>query len=526
MKRALVFLSVAFLISGTVAFSIADLVSAEPITVLKPFHFRDNRSANNVFVGQGEKLSYGAQYVVPNGNQGTTGSATQGLVTTPLQFEDFSVAPNQFDWSVPYNPNLTAQWTLTFNNGPDTATIQTPSVGTAPQLPFAASVAISGSGLTPTFSWTFPESFIPDGIRIQIWDLERKASPNVFDLIHVHVLPGTATSYPVPLTLSSGKTIEQEHLYSLEITFALTHGEPLGDNTTLLSRSRSFFNFVLLPPDSPPNVFLPLVIPGPVPVYSFNATVDAGQTIFIDPVAAIGYEYAIGAYDPNFASVTLPSGIGNNLYDLYLFNGYKYFFKARVEGGVPYNFGRRGVDRFLILGIEKEAGLDPNNPTAFITGLTFTGSGKFSGTMTPITESAEAKIIGGGWMPSPAGAYKENPALAGQAVFGFVVNFRKGMPVPEGLTEFFFGGGHVRFQSEGYQLLTVDQAGRNALLQGTGTINGTGGYSFIIWAGDISKGWGVDTFRIKIWETATGEVVYDNGVNQEITGGSIIIQGK
>ena len=526
MKKALIFLFAAVLVSGAAVFSIANLAGAVDIDVQKPFHFRDNRSANTAIWGFGDNLTYGVHYVVPNGDGGTTGSATQGTITTPLVFEPFSTTPNQFDYSIQYNSSLTGEWTLTFENGPDTATIQTPPVGTAPQLPFAASVAISGSGSNPTFTWPFPESYEPDGIRIQIWDLENRLPSGIADVIHVSTLSGTATSYTVPTVLSSGKTLEQGHLYSLEITFALTHGEALGDNTTLLSRSRSFFNFVPMPVDSPPNVFLPIVIPGPVPVYSFKAPVDPGQMIFIDPVVAIGYEYAIGAGDPNFASVKLPNGIGNSLYDLYLFNGYKYFFKARLNGGVPYNFGRRGVDRFLILGIEKEAGLDPNNPTAFITGLTFTRSGEFSGTMTPITESAQAKIIGGGWIPSPAGAYKENPALEGQAFFGFIANFTKGMPVPEGVTEFFFGGDHLRFQSDGYQLLTVDQAGKNAQLKGTGTINCTFGYSFIIWAGDISKGWGVDTLRMKIWETATGKVVYDNGVNQEITGGWIAIQKK
>lgn len=33
--------------------------------------------------------------------------------------------------------------------------------------------------------------------------------------------------------------------------------------------------------------------------------------------------------------------------------------------------------------------------------------------------------------------------------------------------------------------------------------------------------WGEDTFRIQIWETATGEVVYDNEENQKIAGGLI-----
>ena len=273
-------------------------------------------------------------------------------------------------------------------------------------------------------------------------------------------------------------------------------------------------------------MFLPIVVPGPVPVYSFNATVEDGQTIFIDPLVAIGYEYAIGPGDPNFASVILPTDIGDNLYNLYVIKKNKYLFKARLQGGVPYYFDRHGVDRFLILGIEKEAELDPNNTTAFITGLTFTESGNFTGTMTPITESDKAKVTGGGWMLSEADAYKVNPALEGKAIFGFIAKYTKGTPVPEGVTEFIFGRGHLRFHSNKYQYLTVDQTGTNVQFKGTGSINGKGDYSFMVWADDISKRWGEDTFRIKIWETTTGETVYDNEMNQEINGGSIRIYTK
>ncbi len=44
------------------------------------------------------------------------------------------------------------------------------------------------------------------------------------------------------------------------------------------------------------------------------------------------------------------------------------------------------MDFFRILGIEITAGLDPNNVTAFITKLTFTNQGRFTGTMTPIID--------------------------------------------------------------------------------------------------------------------------------------------
>ena len=48
----------------------------------------------------------------------------------------------------------------------------------------------------------------------------------------------------------------------------------------------------------------------------------------------------------------------------------------------------------------------------------------------------------------------------------------------------------------------------------------------MLWAGDGSSTGGADTFRIRIWwEDADGveHDVYDNGFNQAIGGGSIVV---
>jgi hypothetical protein len=56
-------------------------------------------------------------------------------------------------------------------------------------------------------------------------------------------------------------------------------------------------------------------------------------------------------------------------------------------------------------------------------------------------------------------------------------------------------------------------------------VNGVPGYKFMLWAGDETGPNGEDEFRIKIWsEDTDGEqVVYDNGTNQPIGGGSIVV---
>jgi hypothetical protein len=123
-------------------------------------------------------------------------------------------------------------------------------------------------------------------------------------------------------------------------------------------------------------------------------------------------------------------------------------------------------------------------------------------------------VTGGGWMESPAGAYREDESLSGKVSFGFVSKYHKDANVPTGNTAFHFDLAGLAFSSQSYEWLVFNQYGKNAHFKGSGMINGTldpNGmfYKFMLWAGNGSP----STFRIKIWwEDAAGEhVVYDNG---------------
>lgn len=142
-------------------------------------------------------------------------------------------------------------------------------------------------------------------------------------------------------------------------------------------------------------------------------------------------------------------------------------------------------------------------------------------------------VTGGGWINSPVGAYLNNPALTGKANFGFVSKYLKGANVPTGNTEFQFKAGNLNFHSTSYDWLVV--AGHKAQYKGSGRINNAGDYAFMLTATDGQQpgGGGTDKFRIKIWDKATGQVIYDNkrGASddidsadpQAISGGSIVI---
>ncbi|HSK66644.1 MAG TPA: hypothetical protein VK888_06930, partial [Anaerolineales bacterium] len=112
--------------------------------------------------------------------------------------------------------------------------------------------------------------------------------------------------------------------------------------------------------------------------------------------------------------------------------------------------------------------------------------------------------------------------ITGKATFGFVSKYRRGASVPDGNTEFQFKAGGLNFSSTSYQWLVVNQGGTNAQFKGYGTINGAGNYGFMLWATDGSP----DKFRIQIWDADTEVVVYDNGTDQPIGGGSIVVHRR
>ena len=137
-------------------------------------------------------------------------------------------------------------------------------------------------------------------------------------------------------------------------------------------------------------------------------------------------------------------------------------------------------------------------------------------------------VTGGGWIYSDQDMEGVNVLCVtdedcdGRANFGFVSKYKKGASVPTGETQFHFQDGEISFHSNVYDWLVVNQYGQNAQYKGTGTVNGTGDYGFMLWAGD--NGTSGDTFRIKIWNKGDNDaVVYDNGFDQEIGGGQIVI---
>ncbi len=406
-------------------FFVYSSASAAPIVLQETVHFCDDRSPNSIGFGAGRRLTFAANFT-PDGDLDGDGFADSDGISLPstvvasqdgmviaLNFLPTVADPNHFVRSVPFDcdnptvPDLRDSWSVVIVNGPSTLTTTTPNVQGVQHINFVKSMWLSGSGTTPTFNWTYPTGSAHDRVRISVRDLADFIGQGGIGgggsarEIFAQNLPSTVTSFPMP----SGELLPN-HLYSVAIQLdSLRPPQPFPFDR-LQSRSRSFFDFsteILNVPGNAP-VFLPIVNPTGSPtggtIYKFGIdNITPGQTVFVDPAVAIGYDYQVGSGDPNFKSVLLPQ-VGNNLFDLYLWNGSKFAFHATVGAGSEYVFPSGGVDRFRVLGIEVGAGLDPNNATAFITGLTFVSAGQFTGTMTPIIAEALCSNLGDDPKPS------------------------------------------------------------------------------------------------------------------------------
>lgn len=348
--------------------------------------FRDTRGANDVGVAAGDRFQFGAD--VTGGSLGISLGALygpSGFTVSQFACSPLAVNPGFCSRTTAYNANRLDPWTLKFTRGAEQLLVAGPSLAGAEQaVPFPVSVTLSGSGLTPTVSWEVPGAFAPDGFRINVYDKNKLQSSGQPDIVHSVSIAANATSYSLPSVFSSGLSLQEGGNYTINLQLIETHGHVAftNNNAQILRRSSSFFAFTPLSGDNPPDVKLPTVDNG---VYNFNVTnVGPGSVTFIDPLVAVGYDYATGAGDPNFASVLLPD-VGDGQFTLAYSDG-SGAHSVGLAHGAQYFFGVGGVQAFRVTGIETDAGLDPNSATAFITGLTFTSNGSFTGTMTPITQ--------------------------------------------------------------------------------------------------------------------------------------------
>ena len=148
-------------------------------------------------------------------------------------------------------------------------------------------------------------------------------------------------------------------------------------------------------------------------------------------------------------------------------------------------------------------------------------------------DPAAGSARGAGWFSSPAGAYVSDTTAAGRAFFGFLARYQKDGAVPFAQPGFRLKTDRFAFDSTAYDWLVV--TGAKAQLHGSGRVNGNAGYAFLVSAIDGDRiGKDVpDRLRIKIWDAASGAVLYDTQAGDpdgadpvRVLGGGSLVVGQ
>ena len=294
-------------------------------------------------------------------------------------------------------------WYLNFQNGSDYKSQSVFLDPAATQAPKVANITLSGTSQKPTFGWSPPDGAVVNGYRVNIYDKSLMTASNSGQVYSENFQPNVTSFTVDPAKFTGNKAngyVFQDGVdYMIEISLIQTKNTSSSSlaNSNIQAIARMYADFRSTQTGGPV-VNLPVVQADGS--FLFNMTVKPGVTYYIDPEVAVGYDYATGVGDPWFLTVDLPDDIGDGLYDIYGYDaaGQLVLLAHDWNGANVYSFGPDGVDRFRVLGIETSAGLNPGSTTAFVTGLTFTGAGQFTGTQTPITVNVDPNQV-----PEPVG---------------------------------------------------------------------------------------------------------------------------
>jgi hypothetical protein len=151
------------------------------------------------------------------------------------------------------------------------------------------------------------------------------------------------------------------------------------------------------------------------------------------------------------------------------------------------------------------------SPGIYLVTLTVTDQRGASGSATAIPgviviDPLAGSITGTGTINGPPFDLAFASTTAGTVTFRLDAKYVGNRPAPQGDAVFAFKAAHRTFQSTSLSWLVI--SGATAWCEGSGTIDRAGSYGFLVSASN--RGSKAGRIRIRLWDAATGAVVYDS----------------
>lgn len=144
------------------------------------------------------------------------------------------------------------------------------------------------------------------------------------------------------------------------------------------------------------------------------------------------------------------------------------------------------------------------------------GNQSFDMEYVAVYDPSAGYITGDGWFASPAGALIGNDQ-PGNLTFALDAKYGKNGGYLKGQITINLDTGGMSFAGTSLESLVIESSGMTHL-RGAGTLNGTGGYEFLITLLDGGKK-GTDYARVRIWHTGAGKnghLVYDSQLGEPV----------